>query len=158
MKPEMTQTPHWMENLPNERLAHLVRDAARGLNRSLQQRLATHDIAFGHWIFLRMLWEGDGLTQREMSERAGLMEPTTHAALRKMEALGYITRKHQRGDRKKMFVFLTEKGRALRDVLVPLAEEVNTVATGGVRDADVAAMRRVLLAMIANLEAEALSD
>ena len=59
--------PHWMENLPNERLAHLVRDAARGLNRSLQARLATHGVAFGHWVFLRMLWEGDGLTQREMS-------------------------------------------------------------------------------------------
>jgi len=154
MKPDMPEAPHWMENLPNERLAHLVRDAARGLNRSLQQRLASHDVAFGHWIFLRMLWEGDGLTQREMSERAGLMEPTTHAALRKMEALGYITRKHQRGDRKKMFVFLTEKGRALRDALVPLAEAVNAVATAGVPDADVAATRRVLLAMIGNLESE----
>lgn len=158
MKPDTTDMLHWMENLPNERLAHLVRDAARGLNRSLQQRLATHGVAFGHWIFLRMLWEGDGLTQREMSERAGLMEPTTHAALRKMEALGYITRKHQRGDRKKMFVFLTEKGRALRDVLVPLAEEVNAVATAGVSDRDVAATRRALLAMIANLADEDLSD
>lgn len=155
MKSDMPEAPHWMENLPNERLAHLIRDAARGLNRSLQQRLAEHGVAFGHWIFLRMLWEGEGLTQREMSERAGLMEPTTHAALRKMEALGYITRKHQRGDRKKMFVFLTEKGRALRDMLVPLAEAVNAVATSDVSDADVAATRRVLLAMIASLADEA---
>ena len=143
-----------MENLPNERLAHLVRDAARGLNRSLQVRLAEHGVAFGHWVFLRMLWEGEGLTQREMSERAGLMEPTTHTALKKMEDLGYITRRREGGDRKRLYVFLTAKGRSLRDVLVPLAEEVNAVATDGTSDADVAAMRRVLLAMIENLEAD----
>lgn len=152
MKPDFADPPHWMENLPNERLAHLVRDAARGLNRSLQARLSDHGVAFGHWVFLRMLWEGEGLTQREMSDRAGLMEPTTHAALRKMEALGYLSRKRQTGDRKKMYVFLTDQGRALKDVLVPLAEEVNAVATAGVPETDVATMRRALLAMIRNLE------
>jgi len=149
--PDKIDAPHWMENLPNERLAHLVRDAARGLNRSLQGRLAEHGVAFGHWVFLRMLWEGEGLTQREMSDRAGLMEPTTHAALKKMEDLGYITRRREGSDRKRLYVFLTDEGRALRDVLVPLAEDVNAVATAGVTDADIAAIRRVLLAMISNL-------
>ena len=152
--PDRTDPPHWMENLPNERLAHLVRDAARGLNRSLQARLAEHGVAFGHWIFLRMLWEGGGLTQREMSGRAGLMEPTTHAALKKMEDLGYITRRREGVDRKRMYVFLTDQGRTLKDALVPLAEEVNAVATAGVSGVDVAAMRRALLVMIGNLAAD----
>jgi hypothetical protein len=35
--------------------------------------------------------------------------------------------------------------------LVPLAEEVNRVAVGGVRAADIAATRRTLLAIIRNL-------
>ena len=56
--------------------------------RALQARLAAHGVTFGHWTFLRILWEGDGLTQRELSDEAGVMEPTTFAALKAMERLG----------------------------------------------------------------------
>jgi len=66
---------HWREAVPNDRLAHLVRHATRALVRALQVRLADHKEAFGHWAFLRDLWE-HGFTQRELSERAGVMEPT----------------------------------------------------------------------------------
>src|SRR5213078_1193640 len=58
--------------------------------RAPQGRLAGHGVPFGHWTFLRVLWERDGLTQRELSDEAGVMEPTTFAALRAMEELGYI--------------------------------------------------------------------
>ena len=141
---------HWREAVPNDRLAHLVKDATRALVRALQMRLAAHKVSFGYWTFLRILWEGDGLTQRELSLEAGVMEPTTFSALKAMERLGYIRRK--RGDdRKKMHVFLTPKGRALRRSLVPLAEQVNAIAARGVRKADITATRVVLLAIIENL-------
>ena len=45
-------------------------------------------MSFGHWTFLRILWEHDGLTQRALSEEAGVMEPTTFTALKAMERLG----------------------------------------------------------------------
>src|SRR5581483_1382128 len=116
-----TQTilQHWREAVPNDRLAHLVKDATRALVRALQVRLAEHKVSFGHWAFLRILWERDGLTQRELSEHAGVMEPTTFAALRAMEQLGYVTRRRVGTNRKKIFVFLTPKGRALKNRLVP---------------------------------------
>jgi MarR family transcriptional regulator, organic hydroperoxide resistance regulator len=142
---------HWREAVPNDRLAHLVKDATRGLTRALQMRLAEHSVSFGHWTFLRILWESDGITQRELSERAGLMEPTTFTALKAMERLGYVTRRQQPDSRKKVYVFLTSEGRSLRDKLVPLAEEVNAIAVRGVAPAQVAAARELLLAMIQNL-------
>lgn len=142
---------HWREAVPNDRLAHLVKDAMRGLTRALQMRQSCYGVSFGHWTFLRILWENDGLTQRELSERAGLVEPTTYAALKTMEKLGYVTRRHMPTSRKKVYVFLTPKGRALRSKLVPLAEEVNDVAVRGVTAADIAATRRTLLVMIENL-------
>jgi DNA-binding MarR family transcriptional regulator len=142
---------HWREAVPNDRLAHLVKDATRALVRALQVRLAEHSVSFGHWTFLRILWEGDGLTQRELSARAGVMEPTTFSALKAMERLGYIARRQRDGDRKKVFVFLTPKGRALRRRLVPLAEEVNSIAIRGVSAAAIAATRKALLAIIENI-------
>ena len=65
----------WRDAVPNDRLAHLIKYATRGLSRAMQARLARYNVSFGHWVFLRILWEKDGLTQRELSEEAGLMEP-----------------------------------------------------------------------------------
>lgn len=142
---------HWREAVPNDRLAHLVRDAARGVTRALQLRLADHDVSFGHWSFLRILWERDGITQRDLSIQAGLMEPTTHSAILRMEELGYLTRRHPEGNRRKLHIYLTEEGRRLKDVLVPLAEEVNSLSVAGLEPADVETTRRVLLAMVHSL-------
>jgi DNA-binding MarR family transcriptional regulator len=142
---------HWREAVPNDRLAHLIKDATRALVRALSMRLAEHGVSFGHWSFLRILWEGDGLTQRELSEQAGVMEPTTFSALKAMERLGYITRRQLGTDRKKIYVFLTPKGRALKGHLVPAAEAVNAIAVNGIRPAEVAATRAVFLTIIENM-------
>ena len=145
---------HWQEAVPNDRLAHLVRDAAKGLTRALQARLAEHGVSFGHWAFLRILWETDGLTQSELSERAGVMEPTTFAALKAMETLGYIRRKRAPDNKKSIFIHLTPKGRALKAKLVPLAVEVNRIAVKGANAGDIAIGRELLLRMIENLAAD----
>jgi DNA-binding MarR family transcriptional regulator len=142
---------HWREAVPNDRLAHLIKDATRGLLRAMQMRLNTYGVSFGHWAFLRILWEADGLTQRALSVEAGLMEPTTSAALAAMEALGYVRRERRPDNRKNVHVFLTPRGKALRPRLVPLAEQVNDVAVRGVSAADVTATRKTLLVMIENL-------
>ncbi len=142
---------HWHEAVANERLAYLVKYATRTLLRALQMRLNAHSVSLGHWTFLRILWEGDGLTQRELSERAGLTEPTTFFALKTMEKVGYITRRHTPENRKNIIVFLTPIGRRLKSKLVPLAEEVNQVAVHGVSLGNVATMRQTLLTIIENL-------
>ena len=142
---------HWRDAVPEDRLAHLVKDATRALVRALQVRLAGHGVSFGHWTYLRILWEQDGLTQRELSAQAGVMEPTALGALRAMEERGYVTRRQRRDNRKNVYVHLTAKGRALKDRLVPLAEDVNRVAVAGMSDADIVRLRRLLLAMIENL-------
>lgn len=155
-KPSDTQTilKHWREAVPNDRLAHLVKDATRALLRALQMRLTAHDVSLGHWTYLRILWEKDGLTQRELSEEAGVMEPTTFSALNAMEKLGYVARRQMPGNRKNVHVFLTPKGRQLKDRLVRLAEEVNRIAVAGVPAEHIAATRQTLLAIIENLARE----
>ncbi len=144
----------WREVLPDDRMAHLVKDAMRAFHRALQMRLAEHSVSLGHWPFLRVLWEADGLTQRELSRETGVMEPTTFAAMKAMERRGYVVRRQLADNRRNIHIFLTAEGRALKRKLVPLAEEVNRVALNGASPAAVATTRRVLLAMLANLAAD----
>lgn len=149
---------HWREAVPNDRLAHLIRDVSRAQMRALQQRLGAHGVSFGHWTFLRILWIKDGLTQRELSELAGVMEPTTFSAVKAMEGMGLIERRQLPGNRKNVHVFLTPQGQALRKVLVPLAEEVNRISVAGLPEKSVATVRKCLLAMIENLAADEHGD
>lgn len=149
---------HWHEAVPNDRMAHLVKDAMRAYMRGLQSRLAEHGVPMGHWTFLRILWQRDGLTKRELSIEAGVAEPTTVVALRAMESLGYVTLAQREGNRKNVYVQLTPLGRRLQKKLVPLAEGVNAVALQGLSAAEVATTRRALLRMIDNLTRAAAGD
>lgn len=150
-KETQTVLEHWREAVPNDRLAHLILDARRAMVRGLQMRLNDHNVSFGHWAFLRILWEQDGLTQRELSEHAGVMEPTTYTAVKAMETLGFVERRHLPGNNKNIHVFLTRAGRALKKKLIPLAEEINEIGTRGLKDSEIQTARKVLLAIITNM-------
>ncbi|MEE3000586.1 MAG: MarR family transcriptional regulator [Pseudomonadota bacterium] len=145
---------HWKDDFPNDRLAHLIKDATRALVRSLQIKLREHEIPFSQWSILRILWTQDGLTQRELSSIAGIMESTTANVVRTMETKGYISRRHIGKNRRKRHVFLTPKGKKLEDKLVPLAEEVNRIARKDIHQKDIQTLRNCLLTMIENLGSE----
>src|SRR5262249_48090607 len=99
---------------------YLVRDAHRAFQRLLERRIAAYGVTRGQWYFLRVLWIADGLSQRELSARVGMMEPTTAIALRSMERAQLIRR--LRGDdcRRKVRAFLTANAKRLRTQLLSL--------------------------------------
>ena len=130
---------------------YLVRSAHRAFQRALENRIAPRGVTRGQWYFLRVLWEEDGLTQRELSARTGRTEPTTVVALNSMEKSGLISRVRNIEDRRKMRVSLTKKGKRLRGSMLPLAKEVNDLATEGVSARDMEAFRRALRQMVDNL-------
>jgi DNA-binding MarR family transcriptional regulator len=149
------------DSYAEERIAHLLRLCARGFNRTLARQLAEHDISFGQWVFLRLLWKQEGMTQRELSEQANLTEPTVHTALAKLEKLNIVTRRTQDGNRRKQHVYLTERGRSLQKVLEPLAVEANESGLAGLDADDRRRLQDMLLTILGNLtreeaEAEAL--
>lgn len=147
----------WHEAVPRDRLAHLVKDAERAFRRALSLRLARHGIPFGYWTFLRVLWERDGITQRELAIGAGVSEPSALSALRGMEAAGLLTRRRREGNRKNVYVALSRRGKALKHRLAPLAVDVNAIATRGAARRDVAAARRCLVAILDNLARDELA-
>lgn len=132
-------------------LSHAVRDVHRSFSRALQSRIASHGVSMGQWFFLRALWEEDGLTQRELSQRVGMMEPTTVTALNTMEHKGLVERVRNSHDRRKVNIFLTARGRALKDVLLSCAGEVNDQAVRGIPADDLRRAMEVLCRISANL-------
>jgi DNA-binding MarR family transcriptional regulator len=121
----------------DESIGYQIRTTHRAMQRFLQFKIAPHGITIGMWYFLRALWHEDGLTQRELSNRAGTMEPTTLSAILIMEKKALVRRVRNRDDRRKWHIHLTPKGRALKSKLLPLARErfctaVSTTSRGEV--------------------------
>jgi DNA-binding MarR family transcriptional regulator len=133
-------------------VGYLLRDTYRAFTKVLQSRIAAQGVTLGQWYFLRVLWDEDGLTQRELSQRVGMMEPTTVTALNGMEKRGYVKRVRNTDDKRKVNIYLTDRGRALRNTLLPHAIDVNIRAVAGVSPDDVETLRRTLNAMKFNLE------
>jgi DNA-binding MarR family transcriptional regulator len=131
---------------------YLVRDAHRAFQRLLEKRIAPHGVTRGQWYFLRVLWTEDGLSQRELSARVGMMEPTTVIALRGMEKAGFIRRVGSQEDRRVTHVWLTPKAKRMRDELLALARAINAQADEGIPPEDIAVFRRVITRMTKNLD------
>lgn len=125
-------------------LGYQVRDLNRLMQRALAQRIAPHGVTSGAWYFLRVLWEEDGLTQRELAARIGMQEPTAVIALRGMEEAGWIARERSAEDKRKVHVHLTQAGRALRETLLPEARAVIAQATAGMTEEE----RSILLSLL----------
>ncbi len=135
-------------------LGYQVRELNRAIQRDLQLRIAPHGATLGAWYFLRVLWEEDGLTQRELAQRTGMQEPTAVIALRGMQQAGWIRRQRSPQDGRKVAILLTPAGRALRETLLP---EAHAVLDAAMRDMSakerttlVALLRRARASLAAN--------
>jgi DNA-binding MarR family transcriptional regulator len=137
---------------PAESSGYLVRDANRAFQRLLERRIAPFGVTRGQWYFLRVLWNEDGLSQRELSARVGTMEPTTVIALRSMEQRGLIRRVRSRNDKRRSQVWLTVKAKRLRSTLLTMVRGITQEAEQGIARNDLASFQRVILRMTQNLD------
>jgi DNA-binding MarR family transcriptional regulator len=140
------------EFAPQDSAGYLVRDAHRAFQHLLEQRIAPYGVTRGQWYFLRVLWTKDGVSQRELSESVGMMEPTTVIALQSMEKAGLVRRERSAEDKRKAQVWLTPKARKLKARLLPVARHITMQAREGVTRAEFELFRDVIARMTANLD------
>jgi MarR family transcriptional regulator, organic hydroperoxide resistance regulator len=139
--------------LPLDRsVGYQIRVTHRLIQRALQAKVEQHGVTLGMWYFLRVLWEEDGITQSELSQRVGTMEPTTLSAIRDMERNGFVERVPNEADRRKINIYLTERGRALQQQLLPSGIEVVESAVRGMTDREVTMLLSLLSCMQRNLQ------
>ena len=139
---------------PTNSLGYLTRIAFRRFSRALEKRTIGYGVTSGQWRFLRVLWQEEGLTQRELSLRVGMREPTTVVALRSLERSGLVERRQSAQDKRKVHVHLTPHARRLRGVLAPAIAEVNAIATTGMTPEEVLTLKRLLTLAGQNLLGE----
>ena len=139
---------------PMHSIGYLSRINFRAFTRTLERSTLKHGVTAGQWRFLRVLWEEDNITQRELSDRAGTTEATTVRAVNALVKSGFATRNPCADDRRKTHIMLTATARRLREKLIPMVMEVNGRAMKGLSKQDIETTRRVLAQTHANLSAD----
>ncbi|MCG8347746.1 MAG: MarR family transcriptional regulator [Chloroflexales bacterium] len=133
-------------------LGYLMNYVAKLFARAHTTCLEQHDVTLGQWAVLLFLWAEDGLTQTELSRHVAIEDATMVRTIDRMERDGLVQRVRNARDRRQLNIFLTDKGRSLRDVLVPCALTVNATALQGFTDEEQHQLAGFLRRIIASLE------
>jgi len=72
-------------------------------------------VTYTQWITIVALWEEGDQTVSGLGEKLFLESNTLTPILKKLEAMGYLTRRRDPADERQVRVSLTEEGRRLRE-------------------------------------------
>jgi DNA-binding MarR family transcriptional regulator len=133
---------------------YLVNHLARLFARDLQVRLKPLGLSTGTFPALLVLWESDGLTQRELIARLDVEQPTMTNTLARMERDGLIRRAKDPADGRAQRIWLTESARALEGPATAAAEAVNALALERLTPEERTAFLALVRKVIAGLQTE----
>ena len=137
---------------PLKSCGYQTRATHRAFDRTLQRHIGKHALSNGFWYLLRVLWEREGMSQRELADAANLTESSTVLMLASMFRAGLIRKRRDTSDKRRINVFLTAKARRLKPKLLHYAAQVNAIATRGISQRDLNTFLRVAITMRENLK------
>lgn len=125
-------------------LGYLVNRAARSMAQQLADELRPEGVGIGQWAALMFLWARDGMSQAELSRVVAIEPPTMVRNIDRMVRDGLVRREGDPDDRRITRIYLTDRGRALRDELVPKAAVVNAAMLERLTASEGRTLRRLL--------------
>lgn len=108
-----------------ESFGWLVNVVANNAGKSFDNELKKHGLSIALWPTLMCLWEEEGITQRDIALKSKVESSTTTRTLDKLVKLELVERHEDPNSRRSFRIYLTDKGRALKDVLLPVPVAVN---------------------------------
>jgi MarR family transcriptional regulator for hemolysin len=110
-------------------LLTLFTRASKLLRTAADDAMSVHGVRVGQNIILEALWADDGLTPGQIAQRVGLATPTVVNTATRMEHAGLVARRPDPQDARLVRIHLTDRGRALRDVIGAARDELARHAT-----------------------------
>ena len=105
---------------PLESIGHLSRMNFRAFSTELEKYTAPYGVSSAQWWLLRVLWEEQDITQRELCDKVRVKEATMVKAVDGLVAAGLAKRLRSTSDRRKWKIRLTDKAKKLKEKLLPM--------------------------------------
>lgn len=123
-----------------------IHRTALALKAALQRRFkeSGYEITGEQWGILRHLWEEEGISQREIGEKASKDKPNITRMLDALENKRLILRQPDSQDRRKFCVYLTKEGKQLHECLFPLVKDLRDRITRDLSPSEIDLLMKVL--------------
>ena len=89
----------------------------------INRELSNYGIGSGQFMFLLELYIEDGRNQEELSKVLKIDKGTTARAIKKLEEEGYIERFKDEKDKRSNKIYLTQKGRDVKESIFSVLDE-----------------------------------
>ena len=132
-------------------LPYLLARASHLVSGGFHAELHRRGVPVGVWRVLATLADGEPFTVGELAERVLMKQPTLTKLVDRMEADGLVRRREVPGDRRKVRVAITARGRALLEPLLAAARRHEREILAIVAPQEAELLKRTLARLIAVL-------
>lgn len=98
----------------DDQLCFALYAASRSVTSAYREGLAELGLTYPQFVTLLALWETDDITVKQLGERLQLDSGTLSPLLKRLETLGFVTRRRATIDERRVRICLTERGHALK--------------------------------------------
>jgi len=110
----------------------------------MRNEIETYDLTPPQFGLLAFLWQQDGLTQVELSEKGQIDRTTVGGLVDRLEKIGLVERRQHPQDRRAYKIYLTGQGKELEGPLSECADRSLTKFTRGLNEHEISELRRML--------------
>ena len=101
---------------------------------------------------LYVLWQGDGISIKALSDQSGLAITSLTSMLERMEKQGLLRRESDEKDKRKTLLFLTDRAYALREDYEAVSAQMGAVFYEGFSEEEILRFESFLRRVLDNLE------
>ncbi|QGU94304.1 MarR family transcriptional regulator [Clostridium bovifaecis] len=135
-------------------LAYITGYSAKKISDAFNERLSKRGVTKVQWIALYYVGKYEKISQVELANYMNVKPSTVARLIDRMEREEYLTRLRSSEDRRVIYLTLSEKGRKLREELLPEGQRMSELVRQGISDEDIAVFKNVLKTMADNANKE----
>ncbi|MFV8829140.1 MarR family winged helix-turn-helix transcriptional regulator [Alkalihalobacterium sp. APHAB7] len=118
----------------------------------IKAKLEAFNLAPEQNLVMMLLWEQDGLTQNQISQKLNKDKTNIARMASNLEKKGFISRVNCNDDRRSVKLFLTTEGKDLGEKVVPITEEFNDVVVKDISKEELEQLEKTLTKMSKNVD------
>lgn len=123
--------------------------ASRLITKAYKPYLDALGVTYPQYLVLMVLWENNGLSVNQITEKLLLNTNTISPLLKRMEKMELLKRNRSSEDERSVIVELTESGKKLKTEALPIPEKLfNELISNNIKIEDMLKLKEILSELI----------